>query len=30
MIPNAQLGTVAPGATLAVKIDPSNPQTVLI
>jgi hypothetical protein len=30
MIPNAQLGTVAPGATLAVKVDPSNPQTVLI
>ena len=30
MIPNAQLGTVTPGAMLAVKVDPSNPQTVLI
>ena len=30
MIPNAQLGTVTPGATLAVKVDPANPATVLI
>lgn len=30
MIPNAQLGLVAPGSTIAVKIDPANPQTVLI
>jgi len=30
MIPNAQLGLVAPGSTIAVKIDPANPSTVLI
>jgi hypothetical protein len=30
MIPNAQLGLVAPGSTIAVRIDPANPQTVLI
>jgi len=30
MIPNAQLGLVAPGSTIAVKVDPANPATVLI
>ena len=30
MLPNAQLGLVAPGATIAVKVDPNNPSTVLL
>jgi hypothetical protein len=30
MIPSAQPGLVAPGATIAVKVDPANPSTVLL
>ena len=30
LVPNGQLGLVAPGATIAVKVDPANPATVLI
>jgi hypothetical protein len=30
MIPTAQLGLVAPGSTISVRVDPANPSTVLI
>jgi hypothetical protein len=30
MIPQVQLGLVAPGSTISVKVDPANPTTVLI
>ena len=30
MVANAQLGLFAPGSTLAVKVDPANPTTVLL
>jgi len=30
MVANAQLGLVAPGSTVSVRIDPANPSTVLL
>jgi hypothetical protein len=30
MVPNAQLGLVAPGSTISVWVDPANPSTVLL
>jgi hypothetical protein len=30
MVPNSQLGLVAPGSTLSVWVDPANPSTVLL